>query len=305
MLRKISLLIVGLIIAVAPLRGDSYIITIKKSAQGDVTKQDREETDQASFKREEVGGKVLQDRKESRTVFQSYKETILAKEKGKKATKLRREYTKAVVKIGDKEITLPFEGKSVLIEKKDGKYRFMIENGKELAGKDAELLNREFNKGDDGDDEDLEKAFLPSKPVKEGETWKIDAPVITKAFEKGATQPLPMDKDNTKGEGKLVRAYKDGDRQYADMDIDIIIPLKGDFPLDRGQTAPIGSGSQMVMKVRYKKLCIDGAAGDRVTDMSFDMNLDTTFKGPDGKEYKFSITSKHTMKNKREDLSKK
>lgn len=304
--RKFGLLVVvGLIVAAAPLPNDNYPIKIKKSAQGDVIRLDREETDDSSFKREEPDGKVSNERKE-RTVLQSYKETIVAKEEGKRAVKLRREYTKAIVKTGDKETVLACQGKTVLIEKKDGKYHFAFEDGKELTGNDAELLNREFNKGgDDGDDADMEKAFLPAKPVKAGEPWKIEPAVITKAFEKGASQPLPMDKENVKGEGKLVRAYKDGDRQYADIDIDINIPLKGEFSLGRGQTAPIGSGSRMVMQVRYKKICIDGATGNRVTDMSFDMNLDTTFKGLDGKEYKFSITNKHTLKNKREELSKK
>lgn len=304
--RKLGLLIVvSLLAAAAPLRNDSHTIKIKKSVQGNVIRLDREETDDSSFKREEPDGKVSQERKE-RTILQSYKETIVAKEEGKRAAKLRREYTKAIVKTSDKETTLAYQDKTVLIEKKDGKYHFAFEDGKELTGNDAELLNREFNKGgDDGDDADMEKAFLPAKPVKEGATWKIEAEAITKAFEKGASQPLPMDKGNVKGEGKLLRAYKDGDRQYADMDIDITIPLKGEFPLGKGQTAPIGSGSQMVMKIRYKKICIDGAASDRVTDMSFDMKLDTTFKGSDSKEHKFRITSKHTLKNKREDLSKK
>lgn len=310
--RPIDLLVVVALIAVAaPLRADGYTIKIKKSAQGDFTKQDKEETDHSSFKYEGPDGKVLQDRKEERAVTQSYKETILVKEKGKKAAKLRRTYTKAVVKTGDKQTVLPYEGKTVLIEKKeDGKYHFTIEKGameegEELSGKDAELLNRSFNKGsDDSDEEDVEKVFLPSKPVKEGDTWTIDAAALIKTLEKGVSQPIPTDKDKAKGEGKLLRVYKEGDRQYGDMDIDINIPLKGDFPLGKGQTAPLQSGSKMTMKVHYKRICIDGTAGDRGTDLDFETSLGATFKGPDGKEYKISINSKHKEKSKKEDLPK-
>jgi hypothetical protein len=307
MLRKIGLLVVvGLIAAAAPLRNDSYTIKIKKSAQGDISKQEKQETDLSSFKLEGPDGKVLQDKKEERSVTQAYKETILAKEKGKKATKLRREYTRAAVKTGDKETTLPYEGKTVLIEKKEGKYHFTLEDGKELTGKDAELLNRSFNKGgDDSEDEDMQKAFLPNKPVKQGDAWKIDAEAMTKAFEKGTSQPLPVDKEKAKGEGKLLRAYKKGDREYGDIDIDLDIPLKGDFPLGKGQTAPIQSGSKMTMKVQLKNVCIDGTTSDGTSDVTFDMDLGATFKGPDGKEYKISITSKHKEKSKEEDLSKK
>ncbi len=305
--RKMGLLVlIALVAAAAPLRDDGYTIKIKKSGQGDVTKQDKEETDDNSFKLVGPDGKALKENKEERTVTQSYKETILAKEKGKKPTKLRREYTKAVVKVGDKETTLPYQGKTVVIEKKDGKYHFTIEGGEELTGKDAELLNRSFNKGgDDSDDDEMEKTFLPKKPVKEGDTWTIDGAAIVKAFEKDAKQPIPVDKDKAIGKGKLLRAYKEGGRQYGDFDIDLDVPLKGEFPLGPGQTAPIQAGSKMTMKVQIKKGCIDGTASDGNVEMAFHMDLTATFKGPDGKEYKITINSKHKEKSKEEQLSKK
>lgn len=308
MVRKIGLLVfVGLIAAAAPLRSDVFTIKIKKSAQGDVTRQEREETDHSSFKFEGPDGKVLQDRKEDRTVTQVFKETILAKQKGKKPTKLRRDYTKAIVKTGDKETALPYEGKAVIIEKKDDKYHFIIDGGDELTGKDAELLNRSFNKGsDDSEEDDMEKAFLPEKPVKEGDTWKIDPTAIAKALEKsGAPQSFPLDKEKTKGEGKLVRAYKESGRQYGDIEIDVNMPLKGEFPLGKGQSAPIESGSKMTMKVQLKKVCIDGTSSDGNTDVNFDMNMGATFKGPDGKEYKITINSKHKEKSKEQEVAKK
>jgi hypothetical protein len=307
MRRKMGLLLIlGLVTAAAPLRDDGYTIKIKKNGQGDVIKQDKEETDKSSFKFEGPDGKVVQEKKEEKTVIQAYKETILAKEKGKKATKLRREYTKAVVKSGDNETPLTYQGKTVVIEKKDGKYHFTIEDGKELTGKDAELLNRSFNKGgDDSDEDELEKAFLPKKPVKEGDTWTIDAAAIAKAFEKGGDQALPVDKEKAAGKGKLLRAYKEDGRQYGDFTIDVDVPLKGDFPLGKGQTAPIQPGSKMTMKVQLKKACIDGTSSDGSVDVAFDMDLGATIKAPDGKEFKIMISNKHKEKSKEEDLSKK
>jgi hypothetical protein len=306
MRRKMGLLVlIALVAAAAPLRDDGYTIKIKKSGQGSVTKQDKEETDNNYVKFEGPDGKAKEN-KEERTVTQAYKETVLEKKEGKRATKLRREYTKAVVKVGDKEMTLPYQGKTVVIEKKDGKYHFTIEGGAELTGKDAELLNRAFNKGgDDSDSDDLEKAFLPKKPVKEGDTWTIDGAAIVKAFEKDAAQPIPVDKDKAAGKGKLLRAYKEGGRQYGDFDIDLDIPLKGEFPLGPGQSAPIQAGSKMGMKVQIKKACIDGTVSDGNVAMSFDMDLTAAFKGPDGKQYKITINSKHKAKSKEEEVPKK
>src|SRR5262249_48627271 len=201
MRRKMGLLVIlGLVAAAAPLRDDGYTIKIKKSGQGDVTKQKIEETDKSTSKLEGADGKALKETKVETTVKQADKETVIEKVNGKKATKLRREYTEAVVKSGDKETILPYKGKTVVIEKKDdGKYHFTIEGDKELTGRDAELLDRSFNKGGDSDDDTMEKAILPKKPVKEGDTWTIDAASIAKAFEKDAAQPLPVDKEKASG----------------------------------------------------------------------------------------------------------
>jgi hypothetical protein len=307
MRRKVGLLVIlGLVAAAAPLRDDGYTIKIKKSGQGDVTKQHIEETDKSSSRLEGSDGKALKETKVEATVTQEYKETILEKVKGKKPTKLRREYTKAVIKSGDKETPLPYQGKTVVIEKKeDGKYHFTIEGDKELTGKDAELLDRSFNKGGNSDEDAMEKIILPKKPVKEGDTWTIDAADIAKAFEKEAVQSVSVDKEKATGKGKLLRAYKEGDRQYGDLEIQLDVPLKGDFPLSPGQSAPIQPGSKITTKVRLNKACIDGTASDYNAEVSSDTDLTATFKGFDGKECKLTINSKHKEKSKEEDLSKK
>ncbi len=112
-------LVAGLLAGAAPVRvEDAYTIKVKKNGKGTVTTEDKQEIDNSTLKIVDPNGKVLENKKEQKTVTQAYKETILEKEKGKKATRLRREYTKALVKIGDDDKTLPYEGKTVLIEKK-------------------------------------------------------------------------------------------------------------------------------------------------------------------------------------------
>src|SRR5579871_4752975 len=149
--------------AAAPVNvNDTFTIKLKKSGKGDVTMNSKQDVEESSFKLTGADGKALQENKESKTVTEEYKETILEKVKGKKATKLRREYTKAIIKTGDKEKELPYQGKTLLIEKKDdGKYHFTIEGGGELQGKDVEQLNNSFNKegGNESDENAVEKAL--------------------------------------------------------------------------------------------------------------------------------------------------
>ena len=305
--RKMALLVLaGLLMAAAPLRTeDAYSITVKKAGQGDVTKQDKRETETSSVKVEGPDGKALQDQKQERTVTEAYKESILAKEKGKKATKLRREYSKAVVKVGKNETTLPYQGKTVLIEKKDGKYHFQIEGGDELTGKDAELLSKSFSAGGEDDvSEELDKIFLPQKPVKVDETWKIEPDALVKAFSKDPKQPFPVDKSKVAGTGKLVRAYKKDGKQYGVLDVKVDLPLKGDFPLVPGQSAPIQAGSKMTLHVEVDA-CIDGSCSDAVADTTMEADIVATIKGPDGKQYKMTLHSTQKGKTDEKDQSKK
>jgi hypothetical protein len=307
MLRKIGLLgILGLLVAAAPVRvDDAFTIKIKKSGKGAVTQQKKEETEDSHVKVEGPDGRALSDEKKSKTTIEEYKETILEKEKGKRASKIRREYIKATVKIDGKEKPLPYDGKTLLIEKKDGKYHFTIEGGKELEGKDVESLDRSFNKpGGDSEGDELEKALLPKKPVAVNETWKIDSEELLKALAKDSQHPLPVDKSKVAGQGKLLRAYKKDGRQYGVFDIEVTLPLKGDFPLGKDEKAPIQKGSKMTLHAKVDA-CIDGSSSDAVSDMSMDIDLTAVIKAPGGQELKMVLKASQKGKESELDLSKK
>jgi hypothetical protein len=308
MLRKMSLLLLaaGLLavsLAAAP-APDGYTIKLKKSGKDSVTTHKKQDIEKSDFKLEDPDGKILKQDKKSQVVTEEYKETIVEKEKGKRPTKLRREYTKAAVTINDKETTLPYDGKTVVIEKKDGKYHFTIEGGAELSGKDAEYLNRSFNKkdADDSDEDSLEKAFLPNKPIEVNGTWKVDTKEVLKSLQK--TSPLPVDKDKATGEGKLLRAYKKDRRQFGVFEIKVNLPLKGEFPLGNNLSAPIQDGSKMTFTVKGDA-CIDGTSSDSQGNMNMDINMVATFKGPDGKEYKMTLKAANKSEETEKDLSKK
>ena len=162
MRHKLCLLgILGLLAAAAPVRvDDAYTIKVKKSGKGDVSLHEKVDVEDSSFKIEDADGKKLQDKQAVKTTTETVRGNNSGKRKRQESDEVRREYTKAAIKTDGNERTLPYQGKTVLIEKKnDGKYHFRIEGGEEVTGKDAESLSRSFNKenADDGDENDLEK----------------------------------------------------------------------------------------------------------------------------------------------------
>jgi hypothetical protein len=308
MLRKLGwLVLVGFLAAAAPLRvDDAYEIKIKKSDKGAVIQQKKESSEESHLKVEGPGGKALADKNDSKTTIEEYKETILEKVKGKRPTKVRREYAKAVIKSGEDEKPLAYDGKTLLIEKKDGKYHFTIEGGEKLKDKDAEALSRSFNKpvGDDDEGNEVEKVILPKKPVAVNGTWKIDIEDLSKAMSKDDSQPFPIDKSKASGQGKLLRAYKKDGRQYGVFDINVNLPLKGDFPLSKDQKAPIQPGSKMTLHAKVDA-CIDGTSSDSVSETAMSIDLVALISTPGGQELKMNLKVSQKGKENEKDLSKK
>ena len=150
----------------------------------------------------------------------SYKEEIIEKDKKEKLpTKLKRIYSKARVVKEGKEITLPYEGKEVLIEKKGNTYEFSID-GKALDKKDAERLDKEWNKTPSGvQNGDI----VPKKPVAVNETWQIDAESVIKDLAKSGIEGDPK---NSKASVKLVKTYSKGTQLYGVIEVDIDVAVK-------------------------------------------------------------------------------
>src|SRR5262245_48344285 len=81
-----------------------------------------------------------------------YEETVLAVDGKKHTTKSTRKYEKATMRQGDKDEDVPLIGKTVIIERKDGKAEFSLEGGGDLPEFALKFLQEEFkNKDDDKD----------------------------------------------------------------------------------------------------------------------------------------------------------
>lgn len=270
MIRATWLLVLGFV-ALGPVLAkadDTYTIKLKQSAKGDVGQLTKDETEDNNVTVSK-GGQVLQQMKNARKETVKYKEEIIEKEQGKPATKLRRTYDKAVATVDGKDMDLPYNGKVLLIEKKDGKYSFQIEKGDVLKEKDVPGLVKEFSKDDD--EEKIQELFVPKKAVAAGDTWKIDKDAL-KALLGKDTGGIKFDADKATATGKLLKAYKKDDKQFGVMQYDI------DLPLDSLQGMAFEKGAKMTVSLTVD-VCIDGSSDAGTVKSKFSMKGEINNQG--------------------------
>jgi hypothetical protein len=128
-----------------------------------------------------------------------------------KPTKVKRTYESAELTVNGQRQDLGLKGKTVLIEKKGDRYAFTAD-GKPVAGKAAELLGKEFSGKKQTRDED----FLPGKPVKVGETWKIDVAKVAAELSEGG---MVVDDQKSTATGKLAKVYDKGGKKFGVIEV--------------------------------------------------------------------------------------
>jgi hypothetical protein len=305
MLRRfwLAAAVAGFVACPALAAEETYTIKIKRDMPGETSQTQNQGTEQNHTTVLDGDGNKLNEQKTDRIKTESYRETILEKpDPKKKATRLRRRYEKAEVTSDGKTTPLPYQGKTLLIEKKQGQFHFRVEGGDELTGKDAQELNKEFNDKED-EDFDPEQVLLPKKPVKAGETWKVEPSWLIKSFEKGAKGAIQVDKDKVVSRGKLVRAYKKDGRQFGVIDYHFELPLKEEMVLDKDTKAAVPAGTKFVGNMTLD-VCIDGTVGTGTFESVVSLEMTATFKGPDGKAYKLAMAFKQKENSAHKDLGK-
>jgi hypothetical protein len=294
MIRRLAplVVIVGLVFPAMLLSAEEkYTIKVKESGPGTRSLHESTTTDEANTKITDPDGKVLQDKNDKRVTTQKYTETVLERAKGKRPTRLRRAYEKFEIKVGDDTTSPSFAGKTVVIEKqKDGKYHFTIEGGDELKGKDAEPLEKEFNRNPKSDEDPaaMVKLLLPATAVGIDETWKIDAKKFAELL---SLDGVPVDPTKAEGNGKLVKAYKKDGHQFGVLEYQIAMPLKGEFG-SGDKKIPIQPGSNVVAQIKIDA-CIDASVDTGIADFRFDIKLFSTLKAND-MELKLNVTTRST-----------
>jgi hypothetical protein len=245
---------------------ETYTIRFKKSTKGTTTHKEKKDVNNESFKITDNAGNSLDDKAKKEQLTWVFDETILERpDVNKKATLIKRTYEKATVTAEGETKALAVQGKTVIIEKKDGNFTFRYENGGAVAGEDAEHLDKEFNK--ENDDIDAQAFLLPKKAVGINEEWKVAMPEFLKRFEKQTKMTVDIEK--AKGTGKLLKAYKQDGRQFGDVVISMQFPVK----TVKTEDGEIEWQPGTLMTIELKAAaCIDGSVEDTTGQWSVVFN---------------------------------
>jgi hypothetical protein len=226
---------------------DAVTIKIKQPAAGDVVKETKTEKATNKVTVTVMGTDQVKD--ETATTKLVYTDEIVERPAGsKRPTKLKRTYETASITKDSETEELGLAGKTVLIEKTGDRYS-LTTDGKEVTGKAAEILGKEFGKEKEVTEEDL----LPKEPVKVGATWKVDVVKVTKDL---ANNGMTADPEKSTATGKLVKVYDKGGHRFG------VIEINMDLSMTKigagGQDIDLKAGSTMKLTATMDA-CIDGS----------------------------------------------
>jgi hypothetical protein len=295
-------LLACLVSAATALGQESYTIRIKTLTKDETIEVVKTETMQGDVKFVADLGKVIETRETKSAEESAYRQTILERETGGPATRLQRTYEKAQATAEGKTKDLAYQGKTVLVERKNGKYVFQIEGGNELTAADAPQLDKEFNRAPDSEHDLLQALLLPRTPVRPGQTWKMEMDKLLKVLLKG-DQTVAVDAAGSSGTGKLLRVYERDGRRFGVFEVHLDLPLKG-VPENGKIKVPFDPGAHMTM-VYHSDICIDGSLPDGELKGTMQMNGTAHVPGPDGKPLKMVLSARGDLRWSGKEITKK
>jgi hypothetical protein len=146
-----------------------------------------------------------------------YRSTILERDKNGAATRYIRVYEKATEKENGMIKTYSYQGRTVLFEKTDGKFRLGVAGEPPLDPRDVALLLRDANaKGDQ-----ILRNLAPNRPVKSGDSWSIPVEAAL-----GGMDGFVVDMERSSVVGKLLRVYSKGKSLFGTFEVIAKVTLK-------------------------------------------------------------------------------
>jgi hypothetical protein len=237
-----------------PAGPEIYSVRIKALKAGDTVRVERDETQVERYRVLDAAGRALSDQTVRGGQTFVFRETYVDLGDGPQAARLLRRYEKAQTKKGRRLVDLPFHGRGVRIELREGRYHFFLEGGRELTGADALPLEHEFNGGDEKFRFDN---LLPRKPVPVGATWPVDMGPLVKDFTR--TGRFAVDEKGATGTGRLARASPLGGAQFGDLIYHLEFPVQGVVIPPGKDRQAVSPGAKGTFDFTLK-LCVDGSA---------------------------------------------
>jgi len=205
----LSLAVLGVLASAAAAEEAFTIKASKFVAKGKTVKVNEKSVYNTVVKITDDNGNAAGETKEKKTLLRVYTETTHEVNKDKR-TKFSRKYEKAKDLENDESETKPYQGRTIVFEGTEGKYKLQAEGKPALDKDDLSELADDVNK----ETEKSEEVFFPKNQVKVGDKWRLDGKEIASFFDE-----LKMDAASVKGEGKLVKAYKKGEKQWGTVEL--------------------------------------------------------------------------------------
>jgi len=248
--------------------------------------------------------KILENNDGKQSQLFKYRETILEKPKGQdEPTRLRREYEKAQVEVLGRTTVLPWQGKTVLIEKQKDRYRFSLEGGQELTAEEAGPLADEFQ-STTGPTSKFTDLVPADKAVRVKDNHDIDPKVLLKVYGSVSDAGIKIDAAKAKGSWKLTRAYKKDGRQFG------VIELHVELPLREMKWSHPKAAEKLVMRPGAKMTlhgvidgCIDGSAATATSKLDMEINGSALAPSPDNPQFELILSIKTSTKETTEESS--
>ncbi|WP_439628994.1 hypothetical protein [Gemmata sp.] len=264
---------------------DAVTIKIAKLVAGDRVKVTKNEKMTSKIDFTAGGNSNTKDDVEAKSIV--YTDVVITANDGVgKPLKLKRTYEKYELTKGGKAADGPPLNAAILIEKKNGKYTATAEQP--LDPIFSAKLTAEFDRdGGMGIDR-----LLPGKPVKAGDTWKVDVSKLPGISGDGLT----IDAEKSELTGKLLKTFEKGGKQLGELEYTGTIALKS-----LGAKSPVKLKDGSLMKLKMTgEACIDG------TDPSNRMTGTLTIKMEgEGGGVTLSLTADGTIASSEELLPKK
>jgi hypothetical protein len=259
-----------LVVALSPWTASAqeYVIKVKRPGLGDKSQVKVVDSSEVEFKLLDANGNAAVDKKETKEHKLVFEEIGLERAAaGEDLVRLKRRYEHAERKIDGARQTLPYQGKTLHVFKKDGVFVFEVEGDDIIYGKEAEELSEEFTKG--GFTKLISDPFLPRKAVKVGETWKFETAQLAKDFSKDGK--IEIDDTKSTGSGKLLKVYQKNGKQFGVFELVIELPVT--TLINDGNRTPTKEGKITIKLERDG--CIDGT----LEASSIKVNFDGAIKG--------------------------
>jgi hypothetical protein len=291
---RLPRLLAALCLALAPLPAlaQEFTLKLRQAAANEPVEAQRSDQLKVELKLSDAAGNAVQGRKEARTLTLVFRETGLDRAEGEwRFTSLQRDYRKAERhRDGGKDV-LPYQGKTVVIDKKEGKYNFRIGDDL-LDGKEAEELENEFRQsgriGLNGD------AWLPKNPVKVGAGWKIDVAPFTRDLARANN--CILDEGRGSGAGKLLKVFEKDGRRFGELEANLEFVITHLLDPKNGIKTPCQEG-RLLLRI-HTIACIDGSREQSVTRVTLESDVRAEFSAG-GVKHSLSVGVRATLEESR------